>query len=79
MYVKAVYLLGHYVQQLDSVRTGNMKSLDMTLFVTSQMNLYNAQQRVGYNKRTFGPQNQFMVRTLQGRSCQSIICIFMLL
>ena len=38
----------------------------MTIFVTSQMNYYNAQQRVGCNKRKFGPQNQLMVRTLQG-------------
>ena len=38
----------------------------MTIFVTSQMNYYNAQQRVGYNKRKFDPHNQLMVRTLQG-------------
>ena len=36
----------------------------MTMFVTSQMNYYNAQQRVGYHKRKFGPQNMSMVRTL---------------
>ena len=30
------------------------------------MNYYNAQQRVGYNKRKFDPHNQLMVRTLQG-------------
>ena len=36
----------------------------MTMFVTSQMNYYNAQQRVGYYKRKFGPQNLSMVRTL---------------
>ena len=30
----------------------------MTMFVTSQMNYYNAQQRVGYYKRKFGPHNQ---------------------
>ena len=54
----------HYVQQLLSARTGNRKSLDMTMFVTSQMNCCNAQQRVGYYKRKFRPQNQSMVRTL---------------
>ena len=36
----------------------------MTMFVTSQMIYYNAQQRVGFHKRKFGPQNQSMVRTL---------------
>ena len=36
----------------------------MTMFVTSQINYYNAQQRIGYNKRKFGPQSQYMVRTL---------------
>ena len=36
----------------------------MTMFVTSQINYYNAQQRVGYYKWKFGPQNQSMVRTL---------------
>ena len=36
----------------------------MTMFVTSQMNYYNAQQRVGYHKRKFGSHNQSMVRTL---------------
>ena len=54
-------------QQLVSTRTGNMKSLDMTMFVTSQMNYYNAQQRVGFYKRKFGPQIQYMVKTLQGK------------
>ena len=38
----------------------------MTMCVMSQINYYNDQQRVGYYKRKFGPQNQFMVRTLQG-------------
>ena len=37
----------------------------MTMFVTSQMNYYNAQQRVGYYKRKFGPHNQSIVKTLQ--------------
>ena len=36
----------------------------MTMFVTSQINYYNAQQRVGYYKWKFAPQNQSMVRTL---------------
>ena len=58
MYASTVYLLPHYVQQMDSARKGNRKSLDMTMFVTSQMNYYNAQQRVGYYKRKFGPHNQ---------------------
>ena len=48
-----------------SARTGNRKSLDMTMFVTSQVNYYNAQQRVGYHKRKFGPHNQSIVKTLQ--------------
>ena len=43
-----------------------IKSLNMTIFVTSQMNYYSAQQRVGYHKRKSGPHNQIMVRTLQG-------------
>ena len=50
---------------MDSARTGNRKSLDMTMFVTSQMNYYNAQQRVGYYKGKFGPHNQSIVTTLQ--------------
>ena len=49
----------------------------MTMFVTSQMNYYNAQQRVGYDKRKLGPHNQYMVRSLQGRSCQLMRCRFM--
>ena len=36
------------------------------MFVTSQMNYYYAQQRVGYDKIKLGPHNQCMVRTLQG-------------
>ena len=39
----------------------------MTISVASQMNYYNAQQRVGYCKRKLGPQNQLMVRTLLGK------------